>query len=527
MSPTRGRFVSHVLVMLCLATLPSLAQSPPTKPTLYLDGCAYYKPWLEQDVRWIITDEERAAFKMLRNDLERDDFSEAFWQRRNPRPDEFNNSYKVEHYQRIAYANEQFGALGKSGWSTDRGRIYILYGQPDEIQSYPNGRFKGQVADDKNTSVKDSFPPVEDHSVPPGEDVSHLPLEIWRYRYLEGIGQDVELAFVDVCRCGDYRMRIEPSLRDALLMPRGLLGMSNARQEPGNYRSYVESLQNPSIKFPDLHTSLSKVILNPLPFEVRTDFVKATDLTSIVFLTIAIPRSGVKFIEEKNSRHAQLNIFARLSTLMGRVTDEFEDTIEIDETPDSAPEQKSLHVVALPLRAGRYRLDIAIKDVTADRKGIWARSLLVPQYCDAILSTSSLALAEKVDTVTRGVDKDGFFRAGTRYVRPYTGNIPGELHILHGRPATAWMQVYGLASESHTHLPSVTIDYDIVNRATGGLVFHDHSPTSSNEISSDVMTVKKSLPTTDLHVGTYRFDILVKDEVSRATVKQSVEFVIE
>ncbi|HTZ58915.1 MAG TPA: GWxTD domain-containing protein, partial [Acidobacteriaceae bacterium] len=97
-----------------------------------------YKRWLDEDVRWIITDQEMKAFKSLSNDEERDNFIEQFWQRRNPDPDSPENTYKDEHYQRIAYANEHFAA-GKPGWKTDRGHIYIAYGKPDSIDSHPSG----------------------------------------------------------------------------------------------------------------------------------------------------------------------------------------------------------------------------------------------------------------------------------------------------------------------------------------------------------------------------------------------------
>src|SRR5262249_11814189 len=86
-----------------------------------------YKKWLDEDVSYIITDEERAAFRQLSNDEERDNFIEAFWQRRDPTPDTEENEFKEEHYQRIAYANEHFAA-GVPGWKTDRGRIYIVFG---------------------------------------------------------------------------------------------------------------------------------------------------------------------------------------------------------------------------------------------------------------------------------------------------------------------------------------------------------------------------------------------------------------
>jgi GWxTD domain-containing protein len=519
-----------ILILLANQPAPSFAQSNDArqKPVLKADGGqSTYGAWLDQDVRWIITDEERAAYKMLQNDEERDYFIGAFWQRRNPTPKSLQNPYKVEHYQRIAYANEQFGTVGIHGWETDRGRIYIMYGQPDQIEYLPTGKPKDDPSDTPNDVVKDSFPRVHDGGIPPGEDVSLLPLEEWRYRHLEGIGQHVALDFVDVCRCGDYRLTLEPLLKETILQARwGLMEALTVREEPGGSRAPMGLVQYPPIKFGDLLASLhDRVLLNPLPFEVRSDFAKATDLTSLVPITIAVSRRDIKFVEKQGSSYATLNVFGRVSTLTGRITDEFEETVEIDPNDDSVSpsESEALYIVTLALHSGRYRLEIAVKDVNADRKGIWRRALVVPAYSQSNQSTSSLVLAERVDRVSREVAVNGFCRIGSSYVRPYTGIIPGEVRIHHGAPITAWIQVYGFAIGTPNHKRSVTIDWDIFDLATRAAVFHDHSQADS----SDVMALKKSIPITNLKPDAYRLDIRIQDEASRATVMQSAAFVIE
>src|SRR5216110_2629495 len=174
-----------------------------------------FKKWLNEDVAYIITDEERTAFKQLSNDEERDNFIEAFWQRREPTPETVENEFKEEHYRRIAYANEHFAA-GIPGWKSDRGRIYIVYGPPDEIESHAGGGTYDR--------------PIEEG----GGTTSTYPFEDWRYRYLEGIGQEVIIEFVDTCMCGEYHMTMDRSEKDALLMTpnAGLtlyeqMGMSN------------------------------------------------------------------------------------------------------------------------------------------------------------------------------------------------------------------------------------------------------------------------------------------------------------
>lgn len=147
--------------------------------------------WLNQDVRWIITPEEREAYQRLNNDTERDAFIRQFWKRRNPTPGSAVNVYRQEHYRRIAYANLHFGFRGEPGWEGDRGHVYIVFGPPDAIRSEPSGSHE-----------------------------STRPMEIWEYRSIriedspgrgEGdsgaIRKDVEFRFEDDCGCGDFRLR--------------------------------------------------------------------------------------------------------------------------------------------------------------------------------------------------------------------------------------------------------------------------------------------------------------------------------
>src|SRR5580765_4068404 len=156
-----------------------------------------YKKWLDEDVRWIITDEERSAFKQLSNDEERDQFIEAFWQRRDPTPDTVENEFKEEHYRRIAYANERF-ASGIHGWGTDRGRIYIMWGPPDEIESHPTCGNYNRLAEEG------------------GGQTETYAFEQWRYRYMEGIGNNIIIEFVDPSGTGEYHMTMDPGEKDAL-----------------------------------------------------------------------------------------------------------------------------------------------------------------------------------------------------------------------------------------------------------------------------------------------------------------------
>src|SRR6202140_3470053 len=161
-----------------------------------------YKKWITEDVGYIITDEEKSAFKRLATDEEREQFIEQFWLRRDPTPDTEENEYKEEHFRRIAYANDHY-ASGIPGWKTDRGRIYITFGPADETESHPSG----------GTYER----PIEEG----GGQTSTYPFEKWRYRYIEGIGNDVNIEFVDPTMTGEYHLTMDPSEKDALLMVPG------------------------------------------------------------------------------------------------------------------------------------------------------------------------------------------------------------------------------------------------------------------------------------------------------------------
>src|ERR1700676_3475093 len=442
-----------------------------------------YKKWLEEDVVWIITDEERAGFKQLSKDEERDNFIEAFWQRRDPTPDTEENEYKEEHYQRIAYANAPFAA-GVPGWKTDRGRMYIVFGKPDEIDSHPSGGSYQR--------------PMEEG----GGETSTFPFEDWRYRYIEGIGQEVIIEFVDTCMCGEYHMTLDRSEKDALLMTpnAGLtlyeqMGMANKSsrfsgnglerlglgpqssmlqtKEFDRLEQFAKLQATPKVKFTDLEEAVnSKIILNPMPFDVRADFVKITSDTVLVPVTIQMRNRDITFVNKEGVQRGTVNIFARLTTLTGKIVQTFEDTVQVDVPAELLPrtaENASVYWKALPLRPGRYKLNIAIKDVNGDRKGLWSRSIVVPEFSDDKLSTSTLIVADQMEAVPTKDVSTGNFVIGLTKVRPRVAPADGKPALFKrskDQKVNFWMQVYNLSVDDKTHKPSATFEFDIVNVAT-------------------------------------------------------------
>jgi GWxTD domain-containing protein len=523
---------------------PNAKQKKKNERALKVELSKPYKKWLEEDVVYIITDEERAAFKQLSNDEERDNFIEAFWQRRDPTPDTEENEYKEEHYQRIAYANEHFAA-GVPGWKTDRGRIYIVYGKPDEIDSHPSG----------GTYER----PMEEG----GGETSTFPFEDWRYRYLEGIGQEIIIEFVDTCMCGEFHMTLDRSEKDALLMTpnAGLtqweqMGMSTKAQrfqgnglerlglgpDSANLQSkefdrleqFAKLQQAPQVKFKDLEEIVnSKVILNPMPFDVHVDFVKVTSDTALVPITIQMKNRDITFVNKDGVQRGTANIFARLSTLTGKIVQTFEDTVQVDVPAELLPrtaENVSVYYKALPLRPGRYKLNIAVKDVNGDRKGAWSRSIVVPDYSDDKLSTSTLIVADQMEPVPTKAIGTGNFVIGTMKVRPRVPPADGKPALFKrdkDQKLNFWMQVYNLGLDEKTHKPSATFEYDIVNIATNKAVVQKTESTDTMGNISEQVTLQKSIVTANLQPGVYKIEIKVNDNISKQTIDPSAVFAVE
>jgi len=503
-----------------------------------------YKKWLDEDVAYIITDEERAAFRQLSNDEERDNFIEAFWQRRDPTPDTEENEFKEEHYQRIAYANEHFAA-GVPGWKTDRGRIYIVFGKADEVESHPSG----------GTYER----PMEEG----GGETSTFPFEQWRYRYIEGIGQEVIIEFVDTCMCGEYHMTMDRSEKDALLMTpnAGLtmweqMGMANksqrfngngierlglgpqssmlASKEFDRLEQFAKLQQAPKVKFTDLEEAVqSKVILNPMPFDVRSDFVKVTSDTVLVPITIQMKNRDITFVNKEGVQRGTVNIFGRLSTLTGKIVQTFEDTVQVDVPAELLPrtaENASVYWKALPLRPGRYKLNVAVKDVNGDRKGLWSRSIVVPEFSDDKLATSTLILADQMEPVPTKAIGSGSFVIGTMKVRPRVPSADGKPVTFkrdHDQKLNFWMQVYNLGVDEKTHKPSATFEYDITNVATNKQIVQQVDNTDTMGNVGDQVTLQKSIKAANLQPGVYKIQIKVNDNVSKQTVDPSVVFAVE
>ncbi len=503
-----------------------------------------YKTWVDQDVRWIITDEELSAFKHLSNDEERDQFIENFWLRRNPNPDSPDNEYREEHYARIAYANEHFAA-GKAGWRTDRGHIYIAYGKADSIDSHPSGGNYERPMDEG------------------GGSTSTFPFEVWHYRYLEGIGDNIDIEFVDTCMCGDYHMTIDRSEKDALKYVPGA-GETMAEQNgqakkadrfsgggleqlgtgPGTAQNQSKQFDRldraaklmapPVIKFKDLESFMvsSKILTGPpFLFDVRTDYVKVTNDTVLVPLTLQIHNKDVTFNTKDGVSMGTVNILGRVSNLNHRAIQTFEDTVAVQvpsELLSRTLNNVSVYWKSLPLRPGLYKIDIVIKDVNnPDHVGRWQRSINVPKFDDDRLGHSSLILADVMERVPSKDIGAGNFVIGNTRLRPRVATGPAVPIIFHrNQNLNFWMQVYNLGIGDNKQ-NGATIEYQIQDLATNKNILESKESTNKLNPNADQVTLEKSMPLASLQPGKYMVTIKINDGVTKQETAESAPFTVD
>jgi GWxTD domain-containing protein len=485
-----------------------------------------YKEWVDKDVAYIITGAERSAFKKLVTDEEREQFIEAFWQRRDPDPDTDENEYKEEYYERIAYANEHY-ASGIPGWKTDRGRIYITFGKPDSVESHPTGG---------------SYDRPSYHG---GGSTTTFPFEVWFYRYLEGIGSGIEIEFVDPTGTGEYRIARSPDEKDALAMVPGAgltlnesLGLSNKSDRAAYGQDYQRQQDSPfarlqliadlsrppaikNAELASLLTGSGTIEDNPLNFDMRIDFFRQSDERVVTAFTIQTENKELTFKDVGGVQTARMNIFGRITSVAGRRVGVFEDAVSATATADelvSAKNRKSAYGKTVPLPPGTYRVDVIVRDVESGATQVKHLGFTVPKYDSKQLSTSTLVLAAKLqnnsDQPAVGQFTIGQFKVIPNVARTYRK----------GDAIGIYMQVYNAGIDQTTLRPSVDVDYVLLKDGKElGKMSEDWRGMSD---AGQRLTLARLITSDKLVPGEYELMVRIKDRVSGQSLSPSEKFTL-
>ncbi|MBS1786760.1 MAG: GWxTD domain-containing protein [Acidobacteria bacterium] len=494
-----------------------------------------YKRWVNEDVLWIITDEERKTFNSLKTDDEREQFIESFWLRRDPDPDTDVNEYREEYYQRIAYANEHFTS-GIPGWKTDRGRIYIMFGAPHEKESHPSGGSYDR--------------PVWEG----GGTTSTYPFEIWWYRYIEGVGSDVEIEFVDPTGSGEYRIARNPNEKDALLytpnagltlaeelglsskadrIAYGMFGPSGggagggqlfgmrAKDQPFEKLDLLARLQKPpKVKFNDLAALASESDLPKASFDVlaaglNINLLRVTENAVLTSFTVQLENQDLVYKDIGGLPQAAINIYAKITNVAGRRAGQFEDVVTSSYTPEALElgmQQRSAYEKNVVLPPGNYKIDLVVRDVNSGKTGVIKQGFVVPRYEEGKLSTSTMILASEIKPMTGRLATGQFVRGSLKVMPNATGEFKQDQQL------GIYMQVYNVAVDQATLRPSVEIEYVISQRDKEILRFKEDGKNGMSAINNQQITLARTFPLKQFKPGFYDAQVIVKDNVAGVTL---------
>ena len=489
--------------------------------------------WLRDEVPEVITEAERLAFLRLSTNEEREQFIEIFWQKRNPEPDSPNNTAREEHYRRLAYADEHF-ASGVAGRNTDRGRIYIIWGPPDEIESHPTGGTYDRPSEQGGGSTTTS------------------PWEMWRYRHLEGIGENIEIEFVDTSGSGEYHITRDPCEKDALAhvpvagsslsellgrssragrftntngttCPMPLGGTPASMDEFANLDRYFR-VQRPPERFKDLAELVTiRVVRNQIHMDYRTDFLRVTSNTVLVPITVQVPNRDLRFQSKQGVHSAVLNLYGRITTPGGIVVQTFEDVIARD-FPESLFQSSlnlsSIYQKSIPLRSGLYRLDLVVKDTLSGNLGVFNTALRVPRFEDDKLDASSLILADQIQTVPSSQTGTGQFVLDSYKVRPRLSQEFSSTEKL-----GVFLQLYNLKRDETSHKTNVSVAYRITKDQQE--IWRAVETADRLHQGSEQLTIERLIPVASLLPGRYAIEVTAIDLLTNYTVIRTADFTVK
>jgi GWxTD domain-containing protein len=542
-----GQFMRNSRFLLILAFLSlgfSAISSPADKPKKSNrkdgDRAQYFKQWLNEDVDYIISPEERNVFKELKNDEERENFIEDFWNRRNPDRRASYNSFKEEHYRRIAYANEHFHS-GIPGWKTDRGRVYIVFGKPDQLESHPTGGFYARPMNEG------------------GGTTSTKPFEKWWYRHLDGVGDDIEIEFVDTSGGGnEFRIAMDPNEKDAFLnVPNAGLTLAEeqglakkedrsifnptAWNDPDNpvagymrakdrpfdrMEQYFNVQRPPEIKFDDLKSIVTThVTYNTLPYDIRTDYIKLSSDRALVPITMELNNNLLQFKREANFNKANVNVYGTVIGLNNRIETEFEDVIALeylDENFQEGKTQRSEYQKIVAVRPGaKYRLELVVTDTNSKNVGTKSVGISVPKYDDTSIQASTIILANLISEAPISSNQLEQYVIGDLKIVP---NVKSE--YVPGENLRAYLQIYNVAIDQTSLKPSLDVSY--VVKKDGKVVeeLQDNVGKGIQLVSGLRVVLLKEISLTGIGPGTYTLEVEATDNILARKVTVSTIFKI-
>ncbi len=493
-----------------------------------------FAQWLNRDVVYIISPEEKAVFSKLTGNEEKESFIEQFWRRRDPDPSSAFNEFKTEHYRRIAYANERYHSGGIPGWKSDRGRIYIALGPPTSVDRYGAGQTYYRDIDEG------------------GGTTAVYPMEKWYYSHVENIGSGIEIEFVDKTMTGEYRMALRPEEKDALLYMDGagltlfermgldtragrIRAMDPMRSVGGEFDAVHKHAENPflrldrffrlqqapRIQFQDLKAAVTtNITYDELPIFAANSYTRLTAESFMVPITVFLPLNELAYEPPSAGAapRATVHLYGSVKSMGGRIVSEFEETI-YDDQRLSATEvkgRKSFQKV-LPLPPGIYKLDLIARDLGSQKIGHLQQRLRLPVSVPEGLSLSSLVLSDTIVPAKGETLPSPFVTVLGWKVYPAQGR---RFHT--GDRLGVYFEVYSFDVDQSRDLADLDISATIVNSRGEELI--DGPATHLFSRFSDRVAAALVFPLEGIESGDYTLLLKVEDKIQQRNVRDRVRF---
>ena len=497
----------------------------------------YYGKWLNEDIKYIISDEERSVFNSLTTPEEKEQFIEQFWFRRDPDPRSAENEFKIEHYRRIAYSNEKFTS-GDPGWMTDRGKVYITWGPPANIMTRPTGGFYVR--------------PIEEG----GGTTTVYPYEKWTYHFIEGLGTDVELEFVDPTESGEYKLAVYDWEKDSGTFHPGvgqtldeLMGTQTradrAQLTPATggaqysmrdlfrrrwdnpfnrYERYATVMSSPITKYQDLQEIVKvRIDYHNLPFELKEDYFKLNEERELVPITLQVKHRDLTFKKEGQFNVARMAIYGLVQSLTNRVIAEFEDDLVIRYTDDELEKgllKSAVYQKVLSLeRKLRYKVDFVVKETNSGKTGIIRKAIVPPPYKGDSLQVSTMLLSDQMEVLTEIPDQDEMFVIGDVRILPRLSK-----QFNNTMPLGVYLQVYNAELDQSTLEPALKIVYTLSKDGETIQQIVDEEGQSMQFFSGRRVVLMKNLSLSGLKPGKYRVEVDIEDALKDEEINLRDDF---
>jgi GWxTD domain-containing protein len=473
----------------------------------------------------ILSAAEIEAFKKLKSNEERERFIEIIWHSRDPDPDTEENEYREEYYERLAYVNEHFSS-GIPGYKTDRGRIYLKFGKPDEVDSHPAG---GAYQRDLSEG---------------GGSTSTYPFEKWFYRNIPGrAGADIE--FVDPTGTGEYRLARNPFEKDALLRVPGaapttsgisqaeLVAAANGVGNPFSFRDAdspfsvmdLQRILNSPLPTPRNDpfsgglVDTAKIEDNPLNFEAGFGFFRLDENRVITTITVQTENTELSFHNSGGVQVASANIVGRIVNVAGRRVNFFEDVVTTTATPQElidAKSRKSAYQKTIVLGPGHYKVDLMVRDTNTGATGMRHLGFTVPKF-GSELAVSSMILCSVLEKSDEAASRQ--FRIGDQKVIP---NISARFR--RGVPVGVYLQIYNAGTDQSTLRPSVDVEYALLK--DGKEVEKQTEDWRQIKMTGERLNLSRLIDSRTLTPATYAIEVRIKDQVSGQSLVRKESFTI-